>query len=72
MQQPQPPTLSARETIQTWKWRIVKAGHSQKSFLALDGVNIAQSLFSDYLNGKKDPSIERFDLIENKLKSLGV
>lgn len=65
-----PPALNASETIQTWKWRIVKAGYNQKTFAEL--LEIAPSLFSEYLARKKDPSLERYDLIEGKLKELGV
>lgn len=63
---------NAKETIKTWRWRIVKAGFNVRKFSALPGINIPASLFSEYLNGKKSPSLERFDLIEDKLKSLGV
>lgn len=62
--------MDIRETIKSWQWRIVKAGYRQGSFA--DMLEIAPSLFSEYINGKKDPSLERFELIENKLKELGV
>lgn len=62
--------MNTREIISTWKWRVVKAGYNQKNFAKLLG--ISPSLFTEYQKGKKDPSLERFDLIENKLKTLGV
>ncbi len=62
--------MNAKETIKSWKWRIVKADHSAKSFAEL--VGISPSLLSEYWTKKKSPSIERFDLIENKLRELGV
>lgn len=62
--------MTTKETIQSWKWRIVKAGHTAKSFA--DIVDISPSLLSEYWTEKKSPSIERFDLIEGKLKDLGV
>jgi transcriptional regulator with XRE-family HTH domain len=62
--------LSAKETIKTWKWRIVKAGHNGITFAELLG--IAPSVLSEYMSGKKSPSLERYDHIEGKLKELGV
>lgn len=62
--------MSIRDSINTWRWRIVKAGHNLRSFSKMLG--IAPSLFSEYCSGKKDPSIERYELIEGKLKELGV
>lgn len=62
--------MNIREVIASWKWRVVKAGYSQKRFALLLG--ISPSLFSEYTTGKKDPSVERFERIEDKLKQLGV
>lgn len=62
--------MATKEIIQSWKWRIVKAGHTAKSFAEL--IEISPSLLSEYWSGAKSPSIERFDLIENKLRELGV
>jgi len=62
--------MGARETIKTWQWRIKKTGKNQGEFARL--VGISPSLLSDYCNGKKSPSLERFDLIENTLKFMGV
>lgn len=62
--------MNASETIETWRWRIIKAGYKSKDFAAL--LDIDGSLLSAYCKGRVKPSLERFDLIENKLKSLGV
>lgn len=62
--------MNAKETIMTWKWRLAKAGVTAKWFCGELG--ITQQQFSQYLSGKQNPSLERFDLIEGKLKSMGV
>lgn len=62
--------MGAREIIKTWKWRIKKANYSMGDFAKFTGVS--PSLISDYCNGKRTPSLQRFDLIENTLKFLGV
>jgi len=62
--------MNARETIQSWRWRIVKAGHNTRSFANL--LDMSPSIFCEYFKGTKSPSIERFDVIENKLREMGV
>lgn len=62
--------MNAKETIHSWRWRIVKAGYTAKGFAEL--VDIPQSLLSEYMSGKKTPSIDRFDYIEGYLRELGV
>ena len=62
--------MSAKTIIKTWKWRIIKAEHTAKSFAEL--IDVAPSLLSEYCSEKKTPSIERFDLIENKLREMEV
>ena len=62
--------MNAKDTIATWKWRIVKANISAKAFSESLGIQPQQ--FSLYITGKQNPSIERFDMIEGKLKDLGV
>jgi transcriptional regulator with XRE-family HTH domain len=54
----------------TWKARLKKAGFNQAEFGAL--VSIDQGAISLYFNGKKIPSIETFDKIENGFKFWGV
>lgn len=60
--------MTAKETVQTWRWRIVRSGHNAASFSKILG--IAPSLMSEYLSGVKTPSLGRFDEIEEKLKDL--
>lgn len=62
--------MSIQEKIKSWKWRIVKAEYNVKSFADLMG--FSASSMSEYMSGKKKPSIDRFEEIENKLKELGV
>lgn len=60
--------MNTRDTIKSWKWRIVRAGHSQMSFAVL--INVSVPALSGYINGNITPSIERFELIEGKLREL--
>jgi len=62
--------MTYKDTITTWRWRIVKAGHNTVSFAKL--CDISQPLLSQYLRGKAVPSLGRFDEIEKTLKNLGV
>ncbi len=62
--------MNTREIIKSWKWRIVKAGYRSGEFAALLGIHA--SLMSNYLNEKQNPSLGKFDLIEQKLRELGV
>ena len=62
--------MNASETVATWRWRIVKSGVQARDIAAALGID--PSLFSSYCSGRITPSLERFDLIEDKLKSLGV
>ena len=54
----------------TWNWRIRKAGYNPTSFMPLSGVH--QGAVSQYIKGKKVPSLETFLKVENKLVELGV
>lgn len=58
------------ETMQSWGWRIKKAGYTQTAFAKK--LNIHGSLLGGYIRGKLSPSVKRFDLIETELKKLGV
>lgn len=62
--------MGVKETIKTWKWRIIKAGFKLQDFAA--AVEIPQGQISNYCAGRIVPSLERFDIIEGKLKELGV
>lgn len=62
--------MNAKETIKTWRYRIVKANLNASQFGEMIGVS--SSLLSQYMGGKISPSLENFDLIESKLKELGV
>ena len=60
--------MNVHETIKDWRWRIVRAGHTQASFCA--DLNLSKAAMSEYLSGKKDPSIKTFNKIEKRLKIL--
>ena len=62
--------MDTKEIVKSWKWRIVKAGLNVGDFS--EQIGVARSAMSEYLNGKKSPSLERFDRIENKLRDMGV
>lgn len=62
--------MSHQDTIKTWKWRITKAGYKKGDFAA--EIGIPRPMLSNYLHGRATPSLDRFDLIEDKLKELGV
>lgn len=59
-----------KEVIGTWRWRIVKAGYKCSKFAEEIGVPLPT--LSLYMSGTKTPSVKRFDLIEGKLRDLGV
>lgn len=61
-------SLRARDIIASWRWRIVKANHTIKSFCALIDLNPSQ--MSEYLQGNVSPSVDTFDKIEGKLLEL--
>lgn len=54
----------------SWKWRIVKAGITQQDMAKAAGVS--QVTISNYINMKCNPSLDKFEIIENKLKDMGV
>lgn len=57
--------MDIKETIKSWRWRIVRAGHNGKTFSELIGIsNVA---LSEYISGKKKPSLDRFDMIEKTI-----
>lgn len=56
--------------IKSWRWRIAKAGMTQLAFCKV--VSITPANLSLYLNGKKIPRPLTFEIIESKLKELGV
>lgn len=56
------------EYVNSWKWRMVRVGHTRKSFCKLAGVSL-ESL-SGYLNDTRVPGIKSFNKIENKLRRL--
>lgn len=62
--------MTAKETIESWPWRIKKAGMNQGDFA--ESIGISPQLFSTYVNGKANPTLNRFDEIENALRELGV
>lgn len=62
--------MDTKETIKSWGWRIKKAGYNQSTFA--DEYEMSRSALSEYIAGKKDPSLKRFSFIESTLKDLGV
>lgn len=58
------------EQIANWKWRICKAGLTQKDFCIK--YKIAESQLSDWLTGTKKPKPYNIEKIENHLTELGV
>jgi predicted transcriptional regulator len=62
--------LDTQKTIDSWRWRIVKAGYKANSFAK--EVGVSQGAMSEYLNGKKTPSLAKYQQIENKLRYLEV
>lgn len=62
--------INYKETVSTWAWRALKAGYRQNALA--DELGIPRGLMSEYINGKKKPSIERFQEIENFLRTQGV
>jgi hypothetical protein len=62
--------MDTTEIINSWRWRIVKAGLNQRSFAERCGMS--RGAMSEYLSFKKSPSLARFELIEKELKILGV
>lgn len=63
------PPLCA-ETIKTWRIRIRKAGLLNKDFCK--EIKLSPAQLSVYLCGRVPPNTKTFDLIENKLRELGV
>jgi len=62
--------MTAKEKIQTWKWRIAKAGYNQSTFSEKFGYE--RKTVNSYVNGKINPSLKTFDEIEGILQELGV
>ncbi len=56
--------------IETWRWRIAKAGHTARSFALYSGV--PNTKISQYINGKIVPTPDRIAHIEAALRELGV
>lgn len=60
--------MNAKETVKSWRWRIVRVEYTATQFA--DMLGISRGVFSEYLTAKKAPSLERFDIIESKLREL--
>lgn len=57
-------------SVATWRARIKMADKTEAGFAA--EVGISKSVLSGYLNGRNKPTIDKFELIENRLRNLGV
>lgn len=53
-----------------WRWRIIKAGHNQRSFAKL--ICKPEPQLSEWLNGIKMPGPANRKLVEDTLSGLGV
>lgn len=62
--------MTKQKKIDSWKWRIYKAGITQKDFCARIGMY--QGHLSDIIRGAKFPVDKTFNKIEAELKILGV
>lgn len=62
--------LDTKSIIESWPWRLKKAKVQQKDFAPMVGLD--ESRLSLFFGGKATPSLETFELIENKLKDFGV
>ena len=62
--------MNTVEKVQTWKWRITKAGFTIAHFA--DEIEIARPQFYTYINGQHLPTLQTYDKVEAKLKELGV
>ena len=60
--------MNIKEIIKSWKWRIVRAGLTQKSLAAEAGVS--RVFLNTCISGKANPSVETFDNIESALRVL--
>lgn len=58
------------EKVQSWRWRIVKADYNYQNFA--NELGISKQVLSHWINGRNKPSAEKIDLIEARLKELGV
>lgn len=57
--------------IQSWRWRIAKAGLTQRDFCSdIDG--LTESNLSQYILLQKKPRVLTFSKIEKRLEELGV
>lgn len=57
--------------IQSWRWRIAKAGLTQRDFCN-DIEGLTESNLSQYILLQKKPRVLTFSKIEKRLEELGV
>lgn len=62
--------MNSKQVRKSWKWRLVKAGRKQKDLAEITG--IPQSMLSQYMNLRINPSMDKYDLIEEALQKMGV
>lgn len=60
--------MKTKEIVKTWKWRICKSGTNQLKFSEKLGIKPSQ--LSYWINGKRNPSLDDFDKVEEFLKEL--
>lgn len=61
---------SNQNAIKDWRWRIARAGMTQKDFAA--EVKVTASNLSQYILGNKNPRPLTVERIESALKKMGV
>lgn len=64
------PSQTAADVIASWKWRIIKAGHTVKSFCAENDENASQ--VGRYIKKGSGITTDTFERIEGKIKALEV
>jgi len=62
--------MQKNKMIDSWRWRIAKAGHTVKSFASATGRNKNQ--IYNWLNGWANPSAKSIEAMEKDLKDMGV
>lgn len=62
--------MTNSEKIASWKWRIIKADYTYQDFAS--DVGISKQVLSNWINFRAKPDHDKIDMIEERLKELGV
>lgn len=60
--------MDTKQIVNSWRWRIIRVGLTMGDFAL--SLGLAKSAMSEYVSGKKSPSLGRFEQIENTLAGL--